>query len=745
MSGSQIISRNNGKIFDELLPNPYPFPAQPPSLAQVLTAGDDAGNGNIENLAILQTTNVVQRDTLGQQFLVIGGTITTPGVGGDLRIQGATAKGSILAGNGTSTVGLPVGANGLVLKANSATATGLEWGADASGGTVEAVNAGTNINVGGTISQPIVNLSAPLTSTLGMGTVALTDKVGASGASGQFLSCGTGGETEWATPPDTLPTITAGNNISVSGTQANPTIALQSPLTTDLFLGSVNMTAGDPTTQTHLISNNGGVSYTSALNVGGQLLATYTASSMSISDPAIQKNISIAPSTGIFINDQSTSTILDTTITETLVQVKSQTLGSLTQASLSQADIIYTNTDNTTTPTFTDGSTYGNCSRTATSLDNTTGTNATRSEIISRIAGSNQILQYNEVPNFLQFTHNTITDAVSGCVYQGTSESLVGAGTQQKGAYGLSATTTQGEVSVLYENNTGSPQYQGTGNIITTSGASSMTLTSSNISVGQSHLLRMECPSSGNALIEHTSVGVVKDLDITTQGRLSMISGQQGFLIQGNPLNITAVAGNVGGQLINTGVNHINRTTGVSNISQPSYLFQNENASNASFPVIQLARPVPASVAGDTLGAISFFADDAGGGVSREWARIQTKAENVSGGNQDSTLSIFTSVNGTMSEVANYNGAQNENNTFRPFDLNNNEIRTASGNIVLSGTLSSGVGSIELKTKDATAGAGTGLILTGNTLLNASAGGSSGQHLALTINGTVYKIALLNP
>jgi hypothetical protein len=28
--------------------------------------------------------------------------------------------------------------------------------------------------------------------------------------------------------------------------------------------------------------------------------------------------------------------------------------------------------------------------------------------------------------------------------------------------------------------------------------------------------------------------------------------------------------------------------------------------------------------------------------------------------------------------------------------------------------------------------------------LNASAGGSSGQHLCLTIGGTVYKIALLN-
>jgi hypothetical protein len=37
------------------------------------------------------------------------------------------------------------------------------------------------------------------------------------------------------------------------------------------------------------------------------------------------------------------------------------------------------------------------------------------------------------------------------------------------------------------------------------------------------------------------------------------------------------------------------------------------------------------------------------------------------------------------------------------------------------------------------------LVLTGNTLLSGSSGGNSGQHLCLTIGGTVYKIALQNP
>ena len=178
MSGSQIISRNNGKIFDELLPNPYPYPAFPSSLAQVLIAGDDAGNGNIENLLQLQATNIVQQAQIGGH-LTIGGTPSNPGSGGDLRIQGATLKGSILAGDGTSTVGLPVGVDGLVLTTNSTTTTGLEWAVGGGGGGVASVSAGNNITVSGTVSNPIVAVASPLNATLDLGTQNTTGTTGA--------------------------------------------------------------------------------------------------------------------------------------------------------------------------------------------------------------------------------------------------------------------------------------------------------------------------------------------------------------------------------------------------------------------------------------------------------------------------------------------------------------------------------------------------------------------------------------
>jgi len=179
MSSSGILSPfPNPKIFDELLPNPYPYPAQPPSLAQVLVAGDDAGNGNIENLLQLQATNIVQQAQIGGH-LTIGGTPSNPGSGGDLRIQGATDKGNILAGNGTSTVGLPVGANGLVLTTNSATTTGLEWAVGGGGGGVASVSAGLNIGITGTGANPIVGVLSPLTSTLNLGTQNTTGTTGA--------------------------------------------------------------------------------------------------------------------------------------------------------------------------------------------------------------------------------------------------------------------------------------------------------------------------------------------------------------------------------------------------------------------------------------------------------------------------------------------------------------------------------------------------------------------------------------
>jgi hypothetical protein len=141
--------------------------------------------------------------------------------------------------------------------------------------------------------------------------------------------------------------------------------------------------------------------------------------------------------------------------------------------------------------------------------------------------------------------------------------------------------------------------------------------------------------------------------------------------------------------------------TGVGGLTDPNLILQNATtggSSATSYPAIKFDKSAVIATAGNAISAISTWAIDATS-TSREWSRIQTKTESVTGGNQDATLSIFTTVNGTVSEVMNFNGAQNENNSFRPLDMNANEIRTASGDLTLTASASSGTGNAILQSK----------------------------------------------
>jgi hypothetical protein len=150
-------------------------------------------------------------------------------------------------------------------------------------------------------------------------------------------------------------------------------------------------------------------------------------------------------------------------------------------------------------------------------------------------------------------------------------------------------------------------------------------------------------------------------------------------------------------------------------------------------------------VQNDVISSLFFYAKNYLG-TKTLFSKIETVVTNSSlGGGDDGALDFYTCVNGTSALVMRLNGADNENNSFRPLDMNGNNIRTASGNMTIDTSGSSGTGTLTLATKDGTAGSGAGLLLTGNTLLSGSAGPHGGQHLCLTIGGTVFKIALLAP
>jgi len=184
-------------------------------------------------------------------------------------------------------------------------------------------------------------------------------------------------------------------------------------------------------------------------------------------------------------------------------------------------------------------------------------------------------------------------------------------------------------------------------------------------------------------------------------------------------------------------------------VGKPALILTNQPSNLANNPTTleMFYNKNIAGATGDITTAINFFGEDAStnkiqlGGIES----VLTQANPAPGTGPDGAMDFYTCVNGTKSLVMRLNGADNENNSFRPLDMNGQNIRTSTGSMTIDVSGSSPGAVLTLNTKDNTAGSGAGLVLNGNTLLSGSAGVHAGQHLALTINGTVYKIALLPP
>jgi hypothetical protein len=141
---------------------------------------------------------------------------------------------------------------------------------------------------------------------------------------------------------------------------------------------------------------------------------------------------------------------------------------------------------------------------------------------------------------------------------------------------------------------------------------------------------------------------------------------------------------------------YINRTSGPigSARMQIGSLELNHN-DNGSFINLRRDSATPVST---VVSRISTFARNTSN-IQFEYSRIQTQTENNSTGNEDGTLQIWNLVNGTLQMTFTFNGAQNENNSFRPLDMNGNDIRTTTGNILINGNTSTGIGNATLQSK----------------------------------------------
>jgi hypothetical protein len=104
-------------------------------------------------------------------------------------------------------------------------------------------------------------------------------------------------------------------------------------------------------------------------------------------------------------------------------------------------------------------------------------------------------------------------------------------------------------------------------------------------------------------------------------------------------------------------------------------------------------------VTNDIVGALNFYGKDASGNKTQFGGIENVITSAGGGGGVDGSLDFYTCVNGGKSLVWRLNGADNENNSFRPLDMNGNNITSNSGSLSITTASSAGTGTLSLVSK----------------------------------------------
>ena len=669
MSSSGIIDwTGNKKIYNDLLPNPYPYPAQANALAQVLIAGNDAGNQDAVNFNTIESTNV---ETALVHNPLLGGVLSVGSAGETIRILGATAKGSLLVGDGTDTkeYAVPSGSNGKVLTADSTAPLGVAWGPAGGSGSVQGVSAGVNIEISGTANvNPVVNLRNPLTSGLNIGGQNVT------GTTGQVVLL----------DPAVTQSVLDNNHIRIddiangfywnsNGASLEAKKPSFAPIACNWYdiVNSINNPHTD-TLYEVLGAGNIATDKTMYLKVSGP-----DTSQTSMEPNSQNAIVGMYTDNGGGTNNKYMNFVVP----------------------VSGAGSFFTR------PTIVSGA-NGSGDGLGFSIDGVESvivddTGLGGAVVNGTVTETSQLTTQTTTPNLLFST----TDSASTDVWNGV---------YRKDGWGSTFANSVSATSATMTNNGGA--------------SAEMFISASNLSASSAHYVRVETPLIGNAQIEHNSLSAVpKDFDISSMGQLTLV-GAEG---SGTPSNISCSTGgitlnaNTSGQSINmsAGVGGITATsasvitcnTGAADANTAPYRINNAYIGNASNPMMTLTNssadassfPVIAtSISGhNQTGTTTDYvyrqqhnARDATGSTIT-FGGIDVVSRNVGAGNQDGFLAFNCAVNGTLTKLLEINGNESEINAFQTIDLNGQNIKSSTGNMTVTTLSSTGTGTITISPK----------------------------------------------
>lgn len=253
------------------------------------------------------------------------------------------------------------------------------------------------------------------------------------------------------------------------------------------------------------------------------------------------------------------------------------------------------------------------------------------------------------------------------------------------GTLGLGAAgnvTIQSDTNVVVEgfafnqnaiNTTGGASLQASGAMSLTGASMALATTAGDINVAPSGGdLVLNCPNTSYDVRIQTNSTDRINIDSAANGNLTITNNGNGF----TQINSAASAGGATNPVLK--IQHSANNTG----SCYTEIYRNKSVAQ-----------------NETFAEVGFNANDSTA-TKRLFGKIGCRATNVGTGNQDGALVFTTLVDGANFEVFSMNGADNENNTFRPLDMNGNALRSSDNTkaLEITGTnnQTAGVGAVRI-------------------------------------------------